>query len=90
MHESRQTIIISSTGTGTRLERGIPKALLDIDGKLLIIRQLELLRDDANGKQMLNVFFKKEINAGWLMPAELNCWPDTRDYVFVLKEVKQT
>lgn len=43
MHESRQTIIISSAGTGTRLKRGIPKALLDIDGKPLIIRQLELL-----------------------------------------------
>lgn len=50
MHESRQTIIISSAGTGTRLERGIPKALLDIDGRPLIIRQLELLRDDGRWK----------------------------------------
>lgn len=50
MHESRQTIIISSAGTGTRLKRGIPKALLDIDGKPLIIRQLELLRDDGRWK----------------------------------------
>lgn len=45
MHESRQSIIISCAGMGTRLNRGVPKALLDIDGKPLIIRQLELLED---------------------------------------------
>lgn len=45
MQESRQSIIISCAGMGTRLKRGVPKALLDIDGKPLIVRQLELLDD---------------------------------------------
>lgn len=43
MQESKQTIIISCAGMGTRLGGGRPKALLDIDGKPLIIRQLEML-----------------------------------------------
>ena len=43
MYENKQTIIISSAGMGTRLKRGLSKALLDIDGKPLIVRQLELL-----------------------------------------------
>lgn len=41
MYENKQTIIISSAGMGTRLKRGLSKALLDIDGKPLIVRQLE-------------------------------------------------
>lgn len=43
MNESKQTIIISCAGMGARLGRNMPKALLDIDGKPLIIRQLEML-----------------------------------------------
>lgn len=40
-----QTIVISSAGMGSRLGIGSTKALIDIDGKPLILRQLELLRD---------------------------------------------
>ena len=40
-----KTIVISCAGMGTRLGIGTTKALIDIDGKPLIIRQLELLKD---------------------------------------------
>ncbi len=39
------TVIICAAGMGTRLGIGTTKALVDIDGKPLIIRQLELLDD---------------------------------------------
>lgn len=39
----QKTVIICSAGLGTRLGLGIPKALLDIDGKPFIVRQLETL-----------------------------------------------
>ena len=42
---SNKTIIISCAGMGTRLGIGTTKALVDIDGKPLIVRQLELLKD---------------------------------------------
>lgn len=40
-----KTIVISCAGMGTRLGIGTTKCLVDIDGKPLIIRQLELLKD---------------------------------------------
>lgn len=40
-----KTIVISCAGMGTRLGIGSTKALIDIDGKPLLIRQLELLKD---------------------------------------------
>lgn len=40
-----KTIVISCAGMGTRLGAGKTKALIDVDGKPLIIRQLELLKD---------------------------------------------
>lgn len=40
-----KTIVISCAGMGTRLGIGMTKALIDIDGKPLIIRQLEQLKD---------------------------------------------
>ena len=40
-----KTIVISCAGMGTRLGIGSTKALIDIDGKPLMIRQLELLKD---------------------------------------------
>ena len=40
-----KTIVISCAGMGSRLGIGSSKALIDIDGKPLIIRQLELLKD---------------------------------------------
>ncbi|MBR0242649.1 NTP transferase domain-containing protein [Candidatus Saccharibacteria bacterium] len=42
---SNKTVIISCAGMGTRLGAGKPKALIDIDGKPLIIRTLEMLND---------------------------------------------
>lgn len=39
------SIIISCAGMGTRLGIGMPKALVDVVGKPLIIRQLEMLQD---------------------------------------------
>ena len=40
-----RTIIISCAGMGTRLGLGKPKALIDVGGKPLIIRTLEMLKD---------------------------------------------
>lgn len=42
----RKSIIISCAGMGTRLGIGTTKALIDIDGKPLIVRQLENIPDD--------------------------------------------
>jgi len=39
-----KTIVISCAGMGTRLGIGSTKALIDIDGKPLIISKLELLK----------------------------------------------
>lgn len=41
----KKTVIISCAGMGTRLKMGIPKALIEIEGKSLIRRHLELLKD---------------------------------------------
>lgn len=40
-----KTIIISCAGMGNRLGMGMPKALVEVDKKPLIIRQLEMLTD---------------------------------------------
>lgn len=42
---NNKTVIISCAGMGTRLGIGTTKALVDINGKPLIIRQLELLKN---------------------------------------------
>ena len=42
---SKKTVIISCAGMGKRLGLGIVKCLVDVDGKPLIIRNLELLDD---------------------------------------------
>lgn len=42
----KKSIIISCAGMGTRLGIGTTKALIDIDGKPLIVRQLENIPDD--------------------------------------------
>lgn len=44
----KKTIIISCAGMGTRLGIGTTKALIDIDGKPLIARQLENLPEDID------------------------------------------
>ncbi len=43
-----KTIIISCAGMGTRLGLGLPKALAEVDGKPLIIRQLENLDNHSD------------------------------------------
>ena len=43
MSKENTTVIISCAGMGTRLGIGMPKALVNVDGKPLIIRQLEML-----------------------------------------------
>lgn len=42
---NNKTIIISCAGIGTRLKMNTPKALIDICGKPLLIRSLEMLND---------------------------------------------
>ena len=39
------SIVISCAGMGTRLGLGCTKALVEIEGKTLIERQLEILKD---------------------------------------------
>ena len=41
-----RTIVISCAGLGKRLGLGMTKALLQVDGKSLIIRHLEALKDE--------------------------------------------
>lgn len=45
MSKENTTVIIGCAGMGTRLGIGMPKALVNVDGKPLIIRQLEMLQD---------------------------------------------
>ena len=45
MNKDEITIVICCAGMGTRLGIGSTKALIDIDGKPLIVRLLELLKD---------------------------------------------
>lgn len=42
---NNKTVVISCAGMGNRLGKGMPKALIDIAGKPLIARQLEMLKD---------------------------------------------
>ena len=44
---NNKTVIISCAGIGSRLGRNMPKALVPVDGKPMIIRTLELL-DNVN------------------------------------------
>ena len=43
--KDNKTIIISCAGMGTRLGAGVPKAIVNVGDKPIIIRQLELLDD---------------------------------------------
>jgi|GEM_PF-112412 len=44
--DSGRTTIISCAGMGTRLGRGMPKALVEVGGKTLIERNLDLLKNE--------------------------------------------
>jgi choline kinase len=39
------TVVISAAGMGTRLGMNVPKALVAVDGKPILVRQLEMLED---------------------------------------------
>ncbi len=56
-----KTIVISCAGMGTRLGMGFPKALVDIDGKPLLIRQLELLKDFDDVRVVVGYQYEKVI-----------------------------
>lgn len=43
-----RTVVISCAGMGNRLGLGVTKALVDVDGKPLIVRHLEMLQDEKD------------------------------------------
>lgn len=43
-----RTVVISCAGMGNRLGLGTTKALVEVDGKPLIVRHLEMLKDEAD------------------------------------------
>lgn len=57
-----KTIVISCAGMGTRLGMGFPKALVDVDGKPLLIRQLELLKDYDDVRVVVGYQYEKVID----------------------------
>lgn len=57
-----KTIIISCAGMGTRLGIGTTKALVDVAGKPLIIRQLELLKNYEDVRIVVGYQAEKIIN----------------------------
>lgn len=57
-----RTVIISCAGMGNRLGLGTTKALLEIDGKPLIIRHLEMLKDEKDIRIVVGYQAEKVIN----------------------------
>lgn len=45
MKDSVRYAVIAAAGMGSRLQRGIPKALVEVNGRSILSYQLELLRD---------------------------------------------
>ena len=43
-----RTVVISCAGMGNRLGLGTTKALVEVDGKPLIVRHLEMLGDEED------------------------------------------
>lgn len=56
-----RTVIISCAGMGNRLGLGTTKALVEIDGKPLIIRHLEMLKDEKDIRVVVGYQAKKVI-----------------------------
>lgn len=56
-----RTIVISCAGMGNRLGLGTTKALVEIDGKPLIIRHLEMLQDEKDIRVVVGYQAKKVI-----------------------------
>lgn len=57
-----RTVIISCAGMGNRLGLGSTKALVDIDGKPLIIRHLEMLKDEKDIRVVVGYQAEKVID----------------------------
>ena len=60
---TNKTVIISCAGMGSRLGAGIPKALVEIDGKSLIVRTLELLKNVRDVRVVVGYQSEKVIEA---------------------------
>jgi len=56
-----RTIVISCAGMGNRLGLGVTKALVEIDGKPLIIRQLEMLDNEIDIRVVVGYMAEKVI-----------------------------
>lgn len=57
-----RTVIISCAGMGNRLGLGSTKALVDIDGKPLIIRHLEMLEEERDIRVVVGYQAEKVID----------------------------
>lgn len=58
-----RTIIISCAGMGNRLGLGTTKALVEVDGRPLIIRHLEHLKDERDIRVVVGYQAEKVIEA---------------------------
>lgn len=76
-----RTVVIGCAGMGNRLGMGMTKALLEIDGKPLIIRQLEFLKDEEDVRVVVGYQAKK------LMEVVRNY---RNDVMFVFNHLYQT
>ena len=59
--EISRTVVISCAGMGNRLGHGTTKALVEIDGKPLIIRHLEMLQNEKDIRVVVGYQSKKVI-----------------------------
>ncbi len=57
-----RTVIISCAGMGNRLGLGTTKALVEIDGKPLIVRHLEMLKGETDIRVVVGYQAEKIIN----------------------------
>lgn len=57
-----RTVIISCAGMGNRLGMGTTKALVEVDGKPLIIRHLEMLKDETDIRVVVGYQAEQVIN----------------------------
>lgn len=58
-----RTVVISCAGMGNRLGLGVTKALVDVDGKPLILRHLEMLEDEKDIRIVVGYQAEKVIEA---------------------------
>lgn len=58
-----RTVVISCAGTGNRLGLGMTKALLEVEGKPLILRHLEMLEEEKDIRVVVGYQAEKVIEA---------------------------